>query len=395
MMNGKAARDSRRWRASVVVPTAALALLAVAGATILHGTARAQTEPAAAADLLPMRALQVQYVDHYQVQESYAGRIVSRRSSALGFERGGRIIEMLVDEGDRVDTGDVLARLGTRRLEASRIELQAQADYSRAVVNEMVTRLALAQSTAKRNQTLRDRKQISAQAYDESVSEVQALTAQLAAARANVTRVEASLQVLEVDIDQAVLLAPYAGSIVARRADDGTAVDAGQPVLELIEDRVLEVYVGVPARATENLLPGRSYQLEVEGHEYPAVLRTLLPRIDPRTRTVNVIFTLNDPGGALRPGMLARLNTTHRIEASGFWLPLTALGESRRGLWAAYVLEPTGQADGLATVQRRELQLLHSEAERAFVRGTLRDGEQVGADGLHRVVPGQLVRVIE
>jgi len=395
MTHARHGRIDRHAGAARAVAVAALVSLALAGWTLSRDTARAQPTAAAAANILPITALPVRHVDHYEVEESYAGRLVSRRSSALGFERGGRIVEVLVDEGHRVNTDDVLARLGTRRLEASRGELAAQLLHSRAVVKEIATRLQHAQSTVKRNASLRERKQISAQAHDESVSEARALGAQLSAAEADVTRVEATLQVLAVDIDQSVLRAPYAGSIVARNVDDGTAVDAGQPVLELIEDRVLEVYVGVPSRATANLIPGNSYALQVEGAQYPAVLRTLLPRIDPRTRTVNAIFTLEDPGGALRPGMLARLRTTHRIDESGFWLPLTALSESRRGLWSAYVLTPSAQGDGLATVERRELQLLHSESERAFVRGTLRDGERVGADGLHRLVPGQVVRTVE
>ncbi|MFT5172190.1 MAG: RND family efflux transporter MFP subunit [Gammaproteobacteria bacterium] len=370
-------------------------MCAVAMLLVVGGSVRAQSAADKAASILPIKALRVQHVDHYQVEESYAGRIVSRRSSNLGFERGGRIAEMLVEEGDRVLAKDVLARLGTRRIEAHRVELAAQLEHSRAVSKEIETRLAFARSTVKRNESLRERKQLSAQAYDESQAEARALSAQLAAARANVTRVDASLGVLAVDMDQSTLLAPYAGSIVARFAHDGTAVDAGQPVLELIEDRKLQVYIGVAARAVVNLVPNETYSLDVEGREYPAELRTLLPRIDPRTRTVNAIFSLQDPDGSLRPGQLARLRMMHRIDTSGFWLPLTALSESRRGLWSVFVLESSEQGAGLATLNRRELQLLHSEAERAFVRGTLRDGERIGADGLHRLVAGQLVRVVE
>ena len=62
-----------------------------------------------------------------------------------------------------------------------------------------------------------------------------------------------------------------------------------------------------------------------------------------------------------------------------------------RGLWAVYVADA---ADGeTAVLERRELEVLHQEADRVFVRGTLADGERVVVGGRHRLVPGQRVRV--
>ena len=63
-----------------------------------------------------------------------------------------------------------------------------------------------------------------------------------------------------------------------------------------------------------------------------------------------------------------------------------------RGLWTVYVLVPAqGGEDGIARVERRAVQILHDEAGRVFVDGTLEDGERVLAVGVDRVVPGQRV----
>ena len=83
--------------------------------------------------------------------------------------------------------------------------------------------------------------------------------------------------------------------------------------------------------------------------------------------------------------------------AAGFWLPLTALTESSRGLWACFVVDALGDGRGGSaathTLARRELEVLHTDGNRVYVRGTLQDGEQVVSEGLQRLVPGQRVRL--
>ena len=69
----------------------------------------------------------------------------------------------------------------------------------------------------------------------------------------------------------------------------------------------------------------------------------------------------------------------------GFWLPLTALTESERGLWGVLVVNRS------SVLERRVVEVLHAEADRAYVRGTLQDGDWVVRTGVQRLVPGQQV----
>ncbi len=75
---------------------------------------------------------------------------------------------------------------------------------------------------------------------------------------------------------------------------------------------------------------------------------------------------------------------------------MTALTESSRGLWACYIAEPVASRDRLGSethrLRRRELEVVHQEVDRVFVRGTLSAGELVVSEGLHRLVPNQRVR---
>ena len=151
------------------------------------------------------------------------------------------------------------------------------------------------------------------------------------------------------------------------------------------------VHRPVAGDAVDGIAAGQQHALLVRGRRVPATVRSVLPVRDRRTRSVDVLLTLHAPLNGIRQGDLARLEITRRLDQPGFWLPLTALTESSRGLWAVYVT--VGLTGDKSVLERRELEVLHQEADRVFVRGTLGDNESVVVGGLHRLVPGQRVRI--
>ena len=132
---------------------AAMALL-VAAATIAlvpvghHASTALATEAARANQPLRVVATPVRRVEGYEVRGQYVGRVVGRRTSALGFDTPGLLDAVLVQEGDRVRQGDVLARLNITRLDARRRQLVAELALGRATYKETGGKLALAKGTA-------------------------------------------------------------------------------------------------------------------------------------------------------------------------------------------------------------------------------------------------------
>ncbi|MEQ8747573.1 efflux RND transporter periplasmic adaptor subunit [Pyruvatibacter sp.] len=368
----------------------AIVLLVVAGVAVffMSGASDAVSQNADRDRLLPVEVAEVDMRDAFEAEARYAGRITASRSSNLGFERPGLLASVAVDEGAKVKAGDVLASLDTRSLEA-------QLAQARAQENEASARLALANVTVNRQKQLLDRKNVSEQRYDEARFNRQATAAQLAGARA-------SIQALEVALELATIRAPYDGDIVARMVDEGTVVNAGQPIFRLLESAALEAHIGIPPETAATLNTGTIYQVDVRGQLYPAVLSQVLSEVDAETRTISAIFLVEAPLSDVRAGELARVVLTQEVREPGFWVPLEALSEGRRGLWAVYVVAPD-DADGTqeavienaGVIERRTVQLLHTEAARAYVRGTLRDGEAYVSNGTHRLVPGQRVRVLD
>ncbi len=332
---------------------------------------------------LVVETIVVREQPRHAVRESYAGRVTSSRSSDLGFDRPGRVVELRVDEGDRVEKGELLGALETRDLRAEIRELQAREAASAA-------RLELARLTTKRSESLLGSDSISKQAYDEARFNQAALEADLEAARAGIARARIALELSE-------LHAPFSGTVVMRNVDEGTVVTPGQSVFRVIEDGAMELRVGIPVATAAGLVTGGHYPVEIEGGAFEARLVRKIPRVDPRTRTMTAVFEIDSGDGKdrerLRDGALGRLRIETPRDTRGFWLPISALSEGRRGLWSAFAVEPDPDAPDRLRVEQRDLQVIHVETDRVFVDGTLQDGDRIVANGIHRIVPGQPVRL--
>jgi RND family efflux transporter MFP subunit len=287
----------------------------------------------------------------------------------------GLVAKIVVDDGARVLAGQLLASLDTELLEAQREELVSARAEARANRD-------LAIKTRKRIKDLQALDFASSQDRDEAIEGVNVYQAVL-------EKADAAIRSIEVRIRKSQLRAPYAALVAARHIDEGQVIAAGVPVLSLYEDSEPEARIAIASDSVDRLREGEEYLLHIRDREVPATLRTVLPRREASTRSVDAIFSLSVPFNGIRRGDLARLVLTERILAKGIELPLTALTESSRGIWAVYVAEP-GTGD-VSTLSRRQVELLHLVGEDVYVSGTLEAGEQVVRAGLHKLVPGQRV----
>ncbi|WP_421787141.1 efflux RND transporter periplasmic adaptor subunit [Hyphobacterium sp.] len=362
--------------AGMAVITAALGVAAI---VLIVSASRAADADIQQGDAgaLPVRVLTVSYQDDAAINEAYPGLITARRESDLGFQSGGRIAEIAVDVGDRVEEGDTLARLDTSTLAAQIAAADAQ-------TNEAQAQVEIAGATEQRQRTLLERGHISQQRLDEVATNTTAAEARRAAAAAQANALRAQLVLSRIT-------APFSGVVTARMADEGAIAAPGASVLRLVEDAALEIRIGLPAAAAATLVEGEAYTFETGAGPIAAEFRTATGVVDVRTRTVTAIFDIE--GGLARAGEVARLQLETGIAESGFWVPTSALTEGRRGLWSVQTL--VRRDSGEWALEPRIVETLRVEVDRAFVRGAVDDGEMIVASGLQRVTPGQSVIPVE
>jgi len=392
--------------------------------------------------ILPVEVVNATPVQSYQIARAYTGEVVSRRSSELGFEQAGQLINITVDEGTWVKAGTPLAVLDTDTLKVQRLQLLAQREQAvaklqelqagpraeaiataQARVTEVTEQLQLEQARRDRRTTLYQEGAISREQLDEVSSEMGSTEARLAQANSQleellagtrreqitgqaavVQELDAMLARLDLELQKGTLTAPFSGTISTRLVDEGTVVSAGQPILRLVEDGKLETRIGVPVFAAAQIRPGDQHSLQIGQNAYSATVSSLQPELDASTRTVSVILQLDDEDTKqVKPGQLARLELSDTVSASGYWLPTSALVQGTQGLWFCYVLHEQQISDSIAPVsaemsfdvQRSEVEVLYTEGDRVLVRGTLQSGDQVISSGTHRVASGQQVRPVE
>jgi RND family efflux transporter MFP subunit len=362
----------------------------------------------------------------FSSRRAYTGRLEAGRTSRLAFERVGVLTGVMVDEGAIVSKGAVLAQLDVRELTLDRTSAVAERDgaaatmqemvagprqetieAARAVVRDLEAQLELSKRKMDRRTALAKRSEnaIAAEKIEEAEFQFSSARARLARGRhvvaeleagtraekiatqeALVRRLEARIALIDLTVEKSTLRAPFAGTIASRSADEGAVVSPNEPVLVMVETGVMEARIGLPTEEAARVKPGAEIEVVVAGTPHKAVLRARHPRIDVATRTQLHIFRLVTAAPSMVHGQVARLELDVEIASEGIWLPHAALTRAPKGLWACYVVEE-------GRVARREVQILHTDGSRVFVRGTLRDGDTVIRSGAHRVVPGQLVTV--
>ena len=439
---GNALTESHFLTRSLRTSSAFMASIAVIGVVAFAGGAFGRSdEDAATLDrprALPVDAVVAVAEPGYPVEREFLGRLEAERESELSFERIDRVIAIAVDEGDTVAAGTPLATLDLSMLDARRAQLDADltqaaatlaelengsrqedVDEARAIVAELEARAGLAQSTEKRTAGAFEQRAVSAQQLDEARLATSVARAQLAAARERLGRLEAGpraeridaqrarvisireqLRLNDVDREKSQLVAPFDAVVLRRHVDEGETVSPGRAILRLMERAPLELRVGVSRDAVAALPVGSEHTVDVHGESYAAVVRSVTPERNDATRTVAVRLTIADLPSRFH-GDLARARVQETREGDGFWIATEALTESWRGLWSCYVAEPVAANDlapddpvgATHRIGRRELLIRHTEGDRTFVAGTLAAGELVIVEGIHRLVPHQLVRL--
>ncbi len=417
--------DRQKLTRSLFRLGAGLVLLAVIVVAVQQWrpiSATAESQPAEPVAALPVTTFVAKRVESYARERSYTGLLRESRRSQLSFQRGGELLELLIDEGDVVAAGQSLGRLDARHIRARRAVIEAQAAEAKAALEELVAgprqeaiaakraellaqasqRKVLAGQLARRKKLVQSAS-VSREEYETFLYDYKAAIARedvvkkqldemlagtrvekIAAQRARLGQLDAQMTDIAHDLEDTKLVAPFAGRVSRRYVDEGSILSAGSPVLEVIDNTNVEAWIGLPPAAALALQVGEKHELRIAGKPIMATVQSLAPEVQQTSRTRNVILRLQPGSPAVLPGQVVRLAVTEQVEEPGFWVPTTALTRGTRGLWSLFVVKDN-------VVVRRDIEVLDTIGSDSFVRGTLQAGDRVVASGTHRVVVGQRV----
>lgn len=332
---------------------------------------QAEEAPAPEAPLRPV----VSEIASLQAGEApaFVGTVTARNEADLGFPMIGTVAERLVDIGDAVAQGAVLARLDPEDLEADLRAAEAGVIVARA-------RLRAATDAEARARELAARGVDSATRVEDAQRALTAAQAQLEQAQAARARAE-DMRAL------ATLRAPRDGVVTEVFAEPGATLSAGQPVVRLAGTDLREVVIDLPEPEVARLQIGNRFDAVLAAR--PAVTAgATLTRIDPvaerATRTRRLYLALDDPPDGFRLGALVRVRPQDSTEA-GVAVPLSAVLDAG-GAPAVW-----GVDRATDTVHRRAVTLGERFGDYVRIAEGVTPGEEVLVKGIHSVTDGQKV----
>lgn len=336
-----------------------------------------QTERAHIQQLLSVNTHTLDPSAHYTVEREYVGMVQAGQQANLGVELGGKVSQILVDVGDNVKAGDPLLVLDTELL-------KTQADALTAQQAQVTAQLDLIEANLQRQQKLKA-KGFSAE------SDIDALNSQRDALRANFRQLTASLSANQLQQKKSTVYAPYHGTVSERFVSQGDVINTGAPTLTLLASTRKEAHIGVPAKQLSKLMTNTDWKLRVSTVSYPVTLINPGVNVDTGSRTVKLRFALPETARVIS-GELAYLQFNDVQNKPGYWIPLSAMTDGLRGVWNVFALREEKEQ---LKIERRSIQVLHANNDHAYVVGALESNEKIVADGLHRLVPGQVVLPIK
>ncbi|MET3591513.1 RND family efflux transporter MFP subunit [Mesorhizobium shonense] len=296
-------------------------------------------------------------------QLDYSGSVRARTEMNLGFRIAGKVTERLVDIGQHVNEGDVLARVDPSDYELSVKSAEASLDAAERQVETVDLARKRAEQLYAKNFAPKSQLDQATLSYDQAVATRDAARSTLA---------QAENQVHYTD-----LKASKAGIVTAISADIGQVVGAGTPVMTVAVDGEKEVLIAVPEMDIAGFRPGKEVKASFWSDDALTLdgkVREVAGSADPQSRTFAVRVSLpNDPRVLL--GMTANVAATVGSKAQLVSIPLTAMAE-KDGKHIVWTVDRASD-----TVHPRPIKIANFTADGVAVAEGLKQGDVVVAAG--------------
>ncbi len=354
-----------RGMGSRLLPLTLLSLVGVWGC----GGARAESPPAqengGGTRIINVEIDAVQPTEFTEVIR-LTGTVQANRDVMVSAEESGVLQEILVEKGSWVSAGEAIFRLNDDLL-------RAQVDQARAVAD-------MARETWERRKRL----------YEEDGvgSELVYLEAKYGAEQA-----AANLRLLEERLDRTVITAPISGILDSREIEIGGMVAAGTPVARIVDSNPVKITAGVPERYAPDVSPGARATVTfdvLQGEVFSGTISYVGAAVNARNRTFPVEVVLPNPGGFIKPEMVANLDVVRRSFQDAIVIPQEALVRTEDG----YTVFVVKEGSGGTVAEAHAVEVGPGQNNQVLVRSGLEAGDRLVVVGQHSVAGGDRVNIV-
>jgi RND family efflux transporter MFP subunit len=336
-----------------------------------------------------------------------SGYVTARRQATVSAKITGKVTEVLIEEGMRVQEGAVLARLDDTEARAQLSLAQAQLVAARSQQAEIRAQLEQAERDYARQNELYRRELVAAQTLDAALAQRDTLRARLASAGEQIKVAQESVTVAEVQLANTVVRAPFTGVVVAKAAQPGemiSPISAGggftrTGIGTIVDMESLEIQVDVNEAYINRVTPGQPVEATLNAYpdwKIPAAVIAIIPSADRSKATVKVRIAIKQKDARIVPDMGVRVAFLSPPGAT----PPAAPAASAGVLVPAEAVRVEGDQSVVfvhagGKVERRRVTLGQNVGGARHVLTGLRDGERVVLSPPESLEDGAAVKLAE
>lgn len=322
---------------AILAVTALMSGCGVGEASVADTDAVPETTPVAVETSTPVRSdIYATYTANASIASDHDAPVVARVS--------GEVVELAVEEGDRVAAGQVLARLDGERLRLDMLAARANLDR--------------AQRELTRNADLHSRGLVSSSMFEGLKFDLDSL--------------KATYDLKQLNYEYSIIRAPIAGVVSARDIKAGQSLAAGEVAFRITETAELLAHLQIPQAELSKFSAGHTATVQVASmpnRRFAATIIRISPTIDARTGTFRATALMDNADGMLAPGMFGRFTVAYEMHANALVIPRNALLDEDQEK-TVYVVQNN-------SVVRRVVKTGIEEDGRVEILGGLQDDDQI------------------
>jgi RND family efflux transporter MFP subunit len=334
-----------------------------------------------------------------------SGYVTARRQATVSSKFTGKVLEVLVEEGMKVEQGQLLARLEDIEARQSLALAQAQLEVQRRNTIETEARLREANLRKRRLESLVAEGIASQADWDAIEAETAVLQAQIASQQQSIEAAARSVDQARQQLKDTEIRAPFAGVAISKNAQPGEIISpmsAGggftrTGISTIVDMSSLEIEVDVNEAYIQRVLPGQRVQATLDAYpewQIPARVITTIPAADRQKATVTVRIAFDQLDSRLLPDMGVKVSFLAAEQAAGA-APRTVVAVPRaavRGAGSETFVLVVGDDQRL---ERRAIRLAAGSSDPAEVIAGLSAGERVVVEGSAELAQGSLIELLE